>query len=68
MRMVGRILPQMGDTERTALEAGTVWWDGALFSGAPDWQKLLDFPAPRLTAEEQAFLDSFATEGRPADN
>ena len=57
MRMVGRILPQMGDTERTALEAGTVWWDGALFSGAPDWRRLLDFPAPRLTAEEQAFLD-----------
>jgi acyl-CoA dehydrogenase len=57
MRRVGGILPQVGETERTALEAGTVWWDGDLFSGAPDWRKLLDFPAPRLTDAEQAFLD-----------
>jgi acyl-CoA dehydrogenase len=57
MRWVGSILPQMGDTERTALEAGTVWWDGALFSGKPDWQELLDYPAPKLTDAEQAFLD-----------
>ncbi|MEK9721865.1 MAG: acyl-CoA dehydrogenase, partial [Rhodospirillaceae bacterium] len=57
MRWVGSILPQVGETERTALEAGTVWWDGELFSGAPDWRKLLDFPAPKLTEEEQAVLD-----------
>ena len=57
MRWVGGILPQMGDTERTALEAGTVWWDGALFSGKPDWQELLDYPAPKLSDAEQAFLD-----------
>ena len=57
MRFVGGILPTMGDTERTALEAGTVWWDGDLFSGTPNWRKLLDFPAPKLTDQEQAFLD-----------
>ena len=57
MRWVGGILPVMGDTERTALEAGTVWWDGDLFSGTPNWRKLLDFPAPKLTDTEQAFLD-----------
>jgi acyl-CoA dehydrogenase len=57
MRMVGAILPQMGETERTALEAGTVWWDGDLFSGKPNWRKLLAFPAPKLTDKEQAFLD-----------
>ena len=57
MRWVGGILPKMGDTERTALEAGTVWWDGDLFSGIPNWRKLLDFPAPKLTDKEQAFLD-----------
>ena len=33
MKMVGRALPTMGETERIALEAGTVWWDGDLFSG-----------------------------------
>ncbi len=57
MRLVSRILPQMGDTERIALEAGTVWWDGALFSGAPDWRELLDFKPKPLSDRERAFLD-----------
>ncbi|HIM25981.1 MAG TPA: acyl-CoA dehydrogenase, partial [Rhodospirillales bacterium] len=57
MKMVGRALPRMGETERIALEAGTVWWDGELFSGKPDWQKLLDFEIKPLSEEEQAFLD-----------
>lgn len=52
-----RILPQMSDTEREALEAGTVWWDGELFRGDPDWRKLLAFPVPRLTADEQSFME-----------
>jgi len=52
-----RILPRMSQTEREALEAGTVWWDGELFSGRPDWGKLHSFPKPRLNAEEKAFLD-----------
>lgn len=51
-----KIMPSMSDTEREALEAGTVWWDGELFSGRPKWKKLLSVPAPSLTAEEQAFL------------
>ena len=41
MRAVRSFLPQMGDTERIALEAGTIWWDGELFSGNPDWRRLL---------------------------
>jgi acyl-CoA dehydrogenase len=52
-----RMLPPLSDTEREALEAGTVGWDGELFSGSPNWQKLLDLPAPALTEAEQAFLD-----------
>jgi acyl-CoA dehydrogenase len=52
-----RMLPPMSSTEREALEAGTVWWDGELFTGGPDWQKLLSAKAPALTAEEQAFID-----------
>ncbi|HHH35699.1 MAG TPA: acyl-CoA dehydrogenase [Gammaproteobacteria bacterium] len=51
------MMPRMSRTEREALEAGTVWWDGELFGGRPDWQRLLALPAPRLTPEEQAFLD-----------
>jgi acyl-CoA dehydrogenase len=57
-----RILPQMSDTEREALEAGTVWWEGDLFRGNPDWKKLLAYPVPKLTAAEQSFLDIETTE------
>ncbi|MGH8756686.1 MAG: acyl-CoA dehydrogenase [Burkholderiales bacterium] len=52
-----KVLPQVSQTEREALDAGTVWWDGDLFSGKPDWRKLLAVPKPQLTPEEQAFLD-----------
>ncbi len=52
-----RVLPPMSQTERDAIEAGTVWWDGELFSGNPDWEKLLAMPQPKLTADEQRFLD-----------
>ena len=51
-----KILPQVSQTEQEALEAGTVWWDGELFSGRPDWRKLLGYPKPALTAEERAFI------------
>jgi acyl-CoA dehydrogenase len=52
-----RILPDMSQTEKEAIDAGTVWWDADLFSGKPDWNKLLAIPAPRLSPEEQAFVD-----------
>ncbi|HTR58651.1 MAG TPA: acyl-CoA dehydrogenase [Casimicrobiaceae bacterium] len=52
-----RILPPMTATEREAIEAGTVGWDGQLFSGRPDWENWLATPASKLSAEEQRFLD-----------
>src|SRR3954454_2570755 len=52
-----RILPDMSQTEKQAIDAGTVWWDADLFSGKPDWAKLLAVPEPRLSPEEQAFLE-----------
>ncbi|MBI1965654.1 MAG: acyl-CoA dehydrogenase [Betaproteobacteria bacterium] len=52
-----KILPPMSQTEQEAIDAGTVWWDGDLFSGRPDWWKLLSYPRPTLSAEERAFLD-----------
>ena len=52
-----KVLPPMSETERDAIDAGTVWWDGELFSGRPDWDKLLAYPKARLTEEEQAFID-----------
>jgi acyl-CoA dehydrogenase len=53
-----RLLPSMSQTERDALEAGTVWWEGELFSGQPDWRTLLAYPRPCLSAAEQSFLDT----------
>ncbi|HUJ79214.1 MAG TPA: acyl-CoA dehydrogenase [Nitrospiria bacterium] len=57
LRLFRRLMPPMSDTEREALNAGTVWWDGQLFSGRPDWRALFATPAPSFSAEEQAFLD-----------
>ncbi len=50
------VLPPMSDTEREALEAGDVWWDADLFTGDPDWSKLLANAPATLTDEEKAFL------------
>ncbi len=58
LKIFRRILPQVSQTEQEALDAGTVWWDGDLFSGNPNWHKLLAYPKPALTAEEQSFLDN----------
>ena len=51
------VLPAMSDTEREALEAGDVWWDADLFTGNPDWSKLLACAPATLTDEERAFLN-----------
>ncbi|MBD8511691.1 acyl-CoA dehydrogenase FadE [Photobacterium sp. WH77] len=51
------VMPEMSRTEKEAIDAGTVWWEADLFRGAPDWNKLHDIPAPRLSAEEKAFLE-----------
>ncbi len=52
-----KVLPTISDTERTALEAGSVGWDGELFGGTPDFGKLFVMPMPKLSAREKAFLD-----------
>ncbi|MBD3652852.1 MAG: acyl-CoA dehydrogenase [Kangiella sp.] len=53
-----KVLPPMNDTEKTALEAGDVWWEGDLFRGNPDWNKMLTIAKPALTEEEQSFVDN----------
>jgi acyl-CoA dehydrogenase len=55
-------MPTISQTEREALEAGTVGWDAELFSGTPDFAKLRRVPPITLTAEERAFLDGPTTE------
>jgi acyl-CoA dehydrogenase len=56
LAVMRRVLPRMGETERIALEAGTVWWDAELFSGRPRWKTLLDFEPAALSDRERAFL------------
>ena len=57
LRAFRRVMPAMSETEKAALNAGNVWWDGELFSGQPDWHQLLGHPANRLSEREQAFID-----------
>jgi len=52
-----KIMPEMSSTEKEAIDAGTVWWDGEIFSGDPNWNTLHTIPEARLSPEEQAFLD-----------
>ncbi|MCT4714640.1 acyl-CoA dehydrogenase FadE [Enterobacteriaceae bacterium H18W14] len=52
-----KVMPPMSRTEKEAIEAGTTWWEGDLFRGKPDWEKLHNYPQPKLSAEEQAFID-----------
>ena len=52
-----KIIPSMSATEQDALEAGSVWWDGELFSGAPNWENLHKIAKPGLSKEEQDFID-----------
>ena len=57
MKLFRKVTPTMSRTEQEALEAGSVWWDGELFSGKPQWNKLLSLPKPCLSKEEQEFMD-----------
>lgn len=68
-RLIGRLamapfskaLPAMGDTERAALEAGTVGFEGQLFAGRPDFDALIAQGPNRLTDDERRFLDQEVT-------
>jgi len=57
LKMFGTMTPQISETERVALEAGTVGFEGELFTGRPNWKRLIDKPLPELSVEEQAFID-----------
>ena len=51
-----RMVPKMSKTEKEALEAGGVWWEGELFSGMPNWDVLMTMPQPELSIDEKKFL------------
>src|ERR1700757_4512973 len=68
-RWAQQVLPTLSETEREAIEAGDVWWDSDLFSGNPDWGKLLAVLPPTLSPAEEAFLDGPVEElGRMVDD
>ncbi|MFO7788233.1 MAG: acyl-CoA dehydrogenase, partial [Halospina sp.] len=51
-----KVAPKVSETEKQALDAGTVGWDGELFTGRPDWHRLLTNRNTGLSQEEQAFV------------
>ncbi|MFN2169757.1 MAG: acyl-CoA dehydrogenase family protein, partial [Anaerolineae bacterium] len=57
LRYIRNLLPHLSDTEAEALKSGSVDWDGELFSGSPQWEKLIEARPAQLTEEEQAFVD-----------
>src|SRR5436309_11130511 len=57
MRILGPIMPAISETERTAIESGSVWVEAELFSGKPDFKKLMSEPYASLSDEERAFLE-----------
>lgn len=57
LKLYRELMPTMSRTEREALSAGTVGFEGDLFRGNPDWKKLFAVPKATLTDEEKAFLE-----------
>ena len=57
-----KALPSMSETERAALEAGTIWIEADIFKGKPDFHRLAALPAPKLTTEEESFLNNEVVE------
>ena len=57
LRRISKVLPPMSETERDAIEAGSVWWEAELFRGSPDWNLLQGYQLPELSERERAFID-----------
>lgn len=57
LNLFKKIMPKMSETEQQSIDAGTTWFDAELFRGNPNWTKLHNYPQPRLSAQEKAFLD-----------
>lgn len=57
-----KFLPKMSQTEKDAIEAGVVWVEKDLFSGKPNFTNLMAENYPKLTAEEQSFMNKEVNE------
>lgn len=52
------LLPKISETEKIALTSGTIWVDGELFSGRPNFKWIFAQKYPHLTPEEHSFLEN----------
>ena len=52
-----KLMPPISQTEKEALDAGTIWWEADLFRGNPDWKQMHDFPVAHLSPDEEAFIE-----------
>lgn len=53
LRVFKKVMPAMSNTEKEAINAGTTWWEGELFRGAPDWKMLHNYPQPTLIIDRR---------------
>lgn len=51
-------IPKLSQHELEALRAGHAWWDAELMNGNPSLSLMSQLPGPKLTEEEQYFLDN----------
>ena len=52
------MLPKISETEEIALQAGTTWIESELFSGRPDFKRILSEPYNDLTKTEKSFMEN----------
>jgi acyl-CoA dehydrogenase len=55
---VANLIPNISKTELTVLKSGTVWVDGQLFSGKPNFKKIFAEKYPSLSKDEKSFIDN----------
>lgn len=55
-RLFQKLAPPLSSSQRANLKVGDLWWEGELYRGRPDWNKLLTFQRTRLTDAERELL------------
>jgi alkylation response protein AidB-like acyl-CoA dehydrogenase len=56
-RAAKSVMPAISKTEEIALGCGTIGFDRDIFTGSPSLKHLVDTYKPKLTPEEQSYLD-----------
>ncbi|MEZ4741994.1 MAG: acyl-CoA dehydrogenase [Bdellovibrionota bacterium] len=53
-----KIMPEISETEKIAIEAGTTWVEGELFSGKPNFGKIFNEPYGKVASHEKDFIET----------